>query len=270
MTLAVAVAVPEGLALGADSRMTYGNPRGWPRTASDYGFKVFEVTNRVAAATFGWAYLNGKNMSSLIEELKISVLVQKKLTLVDDVVPEMLGFFQQQYDSHVKAGRDKPVQDGNHAFGFLVAGYDKQNVGKLFDAFVPGVANLRWTTDSPGAIWQGQYDPVTRLIKGWDPRLDLSQLPKDLRQKLEQGEYIILFQNMTLQDAVDFVIFLIRTTIDMHRFSDGIRSAPGDLPGVGGAIDIAVVTPREFRWIQRKGLQGERATMIQTLGGTDT
>lgn len=35
MTLAVGVAVPEGLVIGADSRMTYINPRQWPLLSVD-------------------------------------------------------------------------------------------------------------------------------------------------------------------------------------------------------------------------------------------
>ena len=50
----------------------------------------------------------------------------------------------------------------------------------------------------------------------------------------------------SLQDAIDFAEFLIRTTIDCQRFSVMI-------PNVGGDIDIALVTPfNGFQWIRQK------------------
>jgi len=55
---------------------------------------------------------------------------------------------------------------------------------------------------------------------------------------------------MTLNDAVDFARFLIRTTADYQRFAKVV-------PIVGGPIDIAVITKwAGFRWVQRKTLLG--------------
>ena len=63
---------------------------------------------------------------------------------------------------------------------------------------------------------------------------------------------------MSLQDAVDFSTLMIQTTSAMQRFSDGINSDPGDIPGVGGPIDVAVLTPDQgFVWVKRKLLRYE-------------
>lgn len=52
----------------------------------------------------------------------------------------------------------------------------------------------------------------------------------------------------SLQDAIDYAKFLIKTTADYQRFS-------GSLPVVGGEIDIALVTNRGgFQWIEQKQL----------------
>jgi hypothetical protein len=55
---------------------------------------------------------------------------------------------------------------------------------------------------------------------------------------------------MNLQDAVDFAIYAIRTTIDTMRFEARPKN-------VGGPIDVLVLTPGGAHWIQRKELQGE-------------
>lgn len=51
-----------------------------------------------------------------------------------------------------------------------------------------------------------------------------------------------------LEDAVDYVDFLINTTSSFQKFSRKV-------PTVGGAIDIALITPYDgFRWIRQKPL----------------
>ena len=61
----------------------------------------------------------------------------------------------------------------------------------------------------------------------------------------------IIWAAMTLQDAIDFSIYAIRTTIDTIRF----QARPKN---VGGPIDVLVITPDGARWIQRKELKGEK------------
>ncbi len=68
--------------------------------------------------------------------------------------------------------------------------------------------------------------------------------------RLIEKTQLPLFAAMPLQDAVDYAVHLIRTTIDTMRFEPRF-------PGVGGAIDVLAVTPSEMRWVQRKELHGE-------------
>ena len=60
---------------------------------------------------------------------------------------------------------------------------------------------------------------------------------------------------MTLQDGIDFSKLIINTTSAIQRFSDGVVGDPGDVPGVGGPVDIAIITKDDgFKWIRRKEL----------------
>ncbi len=68
-------------------------------------------------------------------------------------------------------------------------------------------------------------------------------------------EYVIQWGTMTLQDAIDFCTLMIQTTSAIQRFSDGIAADPGDMPGVGGPVDVAVITPdKGFVWVNKKKL----------------
>ncbi len=54
---------------------------------------------------------------------------------------------------------------------------------------------------------------------------------------------------MPLQDAIDYAVHLIRTTIETMRFEPRF-------PSVGGPIDVLVIQPDAMRWVQRKELRG--------------
>ncbi len=54
---------------------------------------------------------------------------------------------------------------------------------------------------------------------------------------------------MPLQDAIDFAVYAIQTTIDTMRFQARRKT-------VGGPIDVLALTPDEVKWIQKKELRG--------------
>ena len=80
--------------------------------------------------------------------------------------------------------------------------------------------------------------------------------------QLNKMEYIINWGTITLQDAIDFCVLMTRTTESIQRFSDGTMLAPGGIAGVGGEIDIAVITPEKgFTWLKKKKLKAEEAEL---------
>jgi hypothetical protein len=259
MTLAICVATPEGLVMAGESRQTYLGRAG-ARVGSDSAAKVFELTDTITAATSGWAFLRPqgaatlRNVSSLVEEFKVSIPAGATVqTIANDLVTN----FSTAYQWHTAQGHDQPVPAGQSALQFLVAGYDPgARVGTVYDCRVPGGVSPLRDTNNPGASWIGQGDVVSRIIKGWDPRLSgLGIVPPANTPQLNGLEYVIQWHTMTLQDAIDFATSMIQITISVQRFADGIQSQPGDIPGVGGAIDVAVVRPGgRITWIRKKEL----------------
>lgn len=152
---------------------------------------------------------------------------------------------------------------------FLVAGYNEDGSHEGYICSVPGekekVRDSKQRGMEYGVNWIGQTDVVARIVLGYDMRIgnvkffqdSLKQLGKDeLKKQLGSLEYNIQYGTMTLQDAIDFCTLIIQTTSAIQRFSDGIIADPGDIPGVGGPIDIAVITPQKnFAWISKKKLK---------------
>ena len=115
-------------------------------------------------------------------------------------------------------------------------------------------------------MWIGQTDVLVRIIKGFAPEIGALDFVKEattkdkpvIEKQLNQLEYLINWGTMTLQDAIDFGILITRTTESIQRFSDGTFLSPGGITGVGGDIDIAVITPEKgFVWLNKKQLTAE-------------
>jgi hypothetical protein len=266
VTIAIAIAVPEGLVLATDSRSTYPNPKGWPRIASENSSKLLQITGHVGACTFGWAMLSGRTIKSHMAVLSARL---KETTRIEAVIPRVARYFDQEFSQHIKANPKDALPEGTAALGFLLAGYDSQVVGQVYRLLIPGtspaVLEPEIGTDKPGFRCDGQNDIVLRLINGYDPRLTLAELPAEVQLVLGASEYLIYFSRMVLQDAIDFALFLARTTIETQRFTDGTLWDPGGIAGVGGAVEVAILTQGNgFRWIQRRSLHGETGAAMIT------
>lgn len=265
MTLAMSVVTADGIVIAADSRTTYWPQEGPVRVLSDFTHKVFEVSG-CAINTYGWAFLNGRNVAGHMAEF--SATVQEPLG-TKELAEEVSKYFKSRIDEHLKeAELDRQlVEEAGDQLGFMIGGYDEEGVGRVYEVTLPsGSVEELHTTQSTGAAWRGQTDVIQRLVKGLDLGLfgllateaGKQELVEEMASLVSGMEYVIPFEVMNLQDAVDFAVFLIRTTIDAQRLTYGVSGSTGSWPGVGGPIEIATVTGSTFEWVQRTSLQGER------------
>jgi hypothetical protein len=142
--------------------------------------------------------------------------------------------------------------------GILVSGYSS---GKFFpEQWLLDIPNsqevipVRPDVDGKpdfGANWFGLADAIIRLHWGRDEAaIDILsehfKVPKDqILKLLDRLQYFVLYGGMPLQDAIDYAVYLVNVVIGRFRFVVGA-------PLCGGEIDVAVITPNEFTWIQRK------------------
>lgn len=246
MSLIIAVYVTEGIVMASDSRqsITIGG-----KTPSGEEFKVETINSddvtktfllesqQVGIAIFGQDLLDGVPMASHIKRF-----IEEELVAADDVntIPEKLV-------THFR--KSSPQAD----VGFHVAGYKKDgkvSVPYLYHCHVGNNKVERRNVKPDGSInygatWSGQSDIVTSI---------LNPVTHNVGKKKEiiRAPIPIIWAAMTMQDAIDFSIYAIRTTIDTMRF----QARPKN---VGGAIDVLLLTPDSGgRWIQKKDYRGER------------
>lgn len=166
-----------------------------------------------------------------------------------------------------KNGNIKDGVGGVEGLVLFVAGYNTDGSHEVYNVYIPGEIKKRRDSNQKGmeygANWIGQTDVVSRIIKGWDGRIFNAPFVNEaiqqkgqpeIEKQLNGLEYAINWGAMPLQDAIDFSVLAIQTTSAIQRFSDGILANPGDIPGVGGPIDVLVLTPEGPKWIKRKEL----------------
>jgi len=162
-------------------------------------------------------------------------------------------------------GVEKNITALIDSINILFAGYKADESFEVYRIDIPGnvtlLRNSKGKNKEFGASWIGQTDVVTRIILGWDHRIySLPLINEQLKlhnrdsvgNQLRKLEYNINWGTMTIQDAIDFSRLMIQTTSAIQRFSDGILMNPGDIPGVGGPIDVLVLKSSGPIWINRK------------------
>lgn len=158
------------------------------------------------------------------------------------------------------SGRIKEGHLNIEPVNLLVSGYNPDGTCETYEVSAPGERILKRQNNEYGCTWLGQGDLVSRIILGYDPKLFNIHLIKsmnkksleDLKSQVRGLEYYIQWNLITLQDAVDLSVFLIKSTAMIQNFADGINMDVGDFQGVGGPIDVVLITKDGIKWINKK------------------
>ena len=158
--------------------------------------------------------------------------------------------------------------DGHKCTIFHIAGYEL-NANNGYDETVyrcvTGANKViaKMSTNSQGAMWDGETETLTRLIKPVivNPEgIEVNNFKLFINNKqsvqfdaivLEKSKIIrlnedsIQWQLMSVKDAIDFINFAFETTINHMRFQATNKT-------VGGPIDVLLIKPNEVKWIKKK------------------
>ena len=235
MSLIICVYVEEGIVLASDSRTSYnktvGNINLMGVHSTNTTNKTFLCPNKTGISTCGDASIKGKPISGFIEAFIREKI--KEETNIDDM-PVLI----KEYFNNLEAGLKT---------SFIIAGYKKEN-----EKYIQKIYRIRTdaddiesidTTVGQGALWDGEILTLTKL------------LTTVYSKNTETGEFNAFplpefaWNYYTLQDAIDFAKYGIKTTIDTMRFQTVTET-------VGGPIDILVIKPQSAEWLSKKELKG--------------
>lgn len=251
MSLAISIYVPEGIVMASDSRQSISietktpEGRSLPKVDTVNSDNVYKthllsakdkagaIIYEVGIQSFGQDLLGGFSTASHIKRFSEESLTDEDN--VETIAKKLVLFFRMNF-----ATADA---------GFHVAGYHKRDrisIPYVYYCHV-GRNTLERKNIKPdggiiyGATWSGQTDVLSGIIA---PTLTIGPDMKPT-QMLKPP---IIWDAMPLQDAIEFSVYAIRTTIDTIRF----QARPKN---VGGPTDVLVLTPDGGSWIQRKKLK---------------
>ncbi|MCY4401695.1 MAG: hypothetical protein OXD54_03890 [Candidatus Poribacteria bacterium] len=195
--------------------------------------KVFPFLENFGIGVFGSGLIGSNSVNFLIRSFEHSLKKENKFidgvtNLAQDIGIHLHNLLKKQIEIEKKSLKDFPK---NHTFlGFQVVGYDEFQP-KIIEVSL-GRNVISKPFDKLGCYASGNREVVTAI---WN------------LYKSKPGIHPI-YEVFSLQEAIDYVDFLISSTISFQRFSPITAN-------VGGEIDIALVRPfGEFQWIRQKPL----------------
>lgn len=236
MSYSIVINVTDGIVMASDRRLTYQRTEendGPPvhlnnEFITDSTRKTFKCPNGCGISPSGIFAIDGMNLEAVME-----AFIDQNIHEYTDInaIPQMLIDYFRGFVERI---------DNN----IFVAGYEQKDgvfKQKLFYVYLHNLTYVEMDISYPGATWDGERDAISRLI------LDLYR--KDDRGGYEPiPNYTILWRYFTLQDAVDFARFALKTTAQTHRF----WSMP---EYVSEESDILILKPQDAYWLQKVELQ---------------
>ena len=205
-----------------------------PQKTFSYAQKIFPFCGKFGIGLFsggGVGLLENKSIYSTIRLFEQRLEETSPIGVTDiakKIGNEIHGLLKEQFKQENTSVDTIPKDQA--VLGFQVIGYDDTDP-KTVEIFLGKTVHCQIRHEFGSTISGSQE--VVQAIWG---------LYKT------QPESQPLYPLFSLQDAIDYAKFLIRTTIDHQRFSQ-------TMPSVGGDIDIALVTLFDgFQWIRQKPL----------------
>lgn len=259
MTICVSVKTRQGLVLGTDSMSTItAAVDGQIRVVKTYSNarKLAQIGDLpIGVFTYGAGNLGERSIYGLIVEFCRQV---ERSETVQGIAERLITFIQPEYHRHYG---DKSE---DHILGLYIAGYSPDSVlPEEWSIEFPKAAQpvLVQGAHQFGVNWRAIDLPFMRLYKGYDIRI-LPMLLSKMRDKGASEEtlqtivqsFSEIFQEnalslqvaidaMPIQDAINFAVYVLQTTIGYTTFEFGT-------PSCGGDLQVAIISEDAgFRWV---------------------
>lgn len=228
MSLIVSLKVAEGIVMAADSRVSMQVRKGDDLRGmmgichySDEFHKLFAAPNGAGISFCGEMAIEKGNLNVFLERF-LKEKIQKD-TSVAETAHALLAYM-----------RSLPKVPASI---FHVCGFEGET--PVFWRVQPK-KDLAEALEEKPLVWDGEGDILARLLSPVAMRT-----PQGTAAPLP--DHPVALNLFTLQDAVDFADYAIRTTIETMRFQLRAKT-------VGGAVDLLVLKPEGPLWIRRKTL----------------
>lgn len=255
MSIVACVKVQDGIALGCDSatQISGMDQHGNIGILKVYqnAIKLFHLPNLpVGILSYGIGNIEKKSIRTLIREFsKEKTYSPKEKFTISGIANDLLVHTRSHYSQEFRALPDpqKP------SLGMFVAGYSfGQSLGEEWEFVLPADNEARVVRppEQFGSSWRGMSLPFTRLYFGKDPRgikeiESLGVSSEKIDQVFAKYRGAVIYDGMPVKDAVNFVRFILKTTIGFTSFEIGP-------PSCSEPIHVAVIDPEKgFKWVDK-------------------
>jgi hypothetical protein len=255
MTICVCVKVRDGLVLGTDSMtqiigVDATGQRGFVKAYAN-ARKLFQIKNwPIGVMTYGIGNLGERSIQNMVLEFNKAYEGQQD---VEEVGRSLCHFFRENYQAQFGS------QASTDVLGFYIAGYTPNApFAEEWEFSLPQDLDIKRVREREvfGSSWRGITIPFSRLYMGFDPRIEPELLKRGVSQQvikevLGMWKSPIVYNGMPIQDAINFAIFILKTTIGVSTFEVGV-------PTCGGSLQVATILPDSgYKWILESSLSAE-------------
>jgi len=263
MTIIASVKARDGIVLATDSmsQLSVRNDKGQIAIIKTYrnARKLFRIEDLpIGIMSYGLGNIGVRSIESLVLEFsrELDKHVTKPYT-VEAISHGLYKFIKGIYDI---AFQEVPIEQRNEhlRLGFLICGYSPSKfLAHEWEFELPGndAKQIR-EEEKFGCSWRGIPMPFVRLYNGFDPRIG-EELKKEgvtgevieKVLKIERWRMPITYDGMPVQDAINFAVYILETTIGAATFERGAA------PSCGGDLQVAVILPdKGWQWVQEPKL----------------
>ncbi|MEW6680911.1 MAG: hypothetical protein AB1297_07865 [bacterium] len=255
MSITISLRIPEGIVLACDSlatvkaipvpqeefvqcpeclgKISYSRIIPPPPTTfavSNTINKLFCLNEKIGVLSFGVSFITKRSIQSHILDFERSLSGEEE---TKEITEKLEVYFRRELTCEIVDLSQIP--EGEYPLGFQIAGYDEDDLTN------PKTYTLKIGQQS---IIEPVHEGGYGCTFGGDGRIIQRLWQDDPANPISLPNY----QFFSLQDGINYALFLVRTTIDAQKFLPMPQTC-------GGEIEIAIITPDEgFEWIKSKEL----------------
>lgn len=261
MTIAINAKIHEGVVLASDSATTLMDQNGRVINVYEHANKIFNLYKGlpIGAITYGLGNIGHASIATLAKDFRTDLTneLDPDNYELKDIAEKFGDYINEKYEETFKS----TPKEKRPILGFVVAGYSSDSdLPEEYQLIYPHQTkpNSIRPPKEVGLTWNGEIEPLTRLILGHGSHLQ-NTVQKTIglfKGQKEAGQFMqtlkmdsqvsVISPGMPLQDVIYLSEYLVETAIKFAKYRPGAQT-------VGGPIEIAVISKHEgFKWIKRK------------------
>ena len=260
MSIVACVNVHDAIVFGSDSMTTISRTDKDGKTTAIQSYqhaqKLHKLSDQIAVATWGAGNIGSRSIGNIIAQFARQNDDAIREQSVKATATELLSHIRRIYDNESGSGRG-PI------LGAMVGGYSPNSeLAEILEFKLPASNSTPQRVremDEFGASWRGVSGPFSRLYAGFDPRMlklildSVGEHGDKVRSISEKFKSPFVFDGMPIQEAIDFVVFVLQTTTNVAKFEMGLSSC-------GGPLWVSVIAKDGFKWICKPSLTVKEAS----------